>query len=42
MRVCTESFLLGRIGGIDEARLQEMAEKSDQVDAIVAAARNAR
>jgi beta-lactamase class A len=35
-------IILGRIGGIDEARLQEMTEKSDQVEALVAAARNAR
>jgi hypothetical protein len=35
-------IILGRIGGIDEARLEEMVEKSDQVDAIVAAARNER
>jgi len=35
-------IILGRIGGIDELGLQKMEEKSDQVDAIVAAARNAR
>jgi hypothetical protein len=35
-------IILGRIGGIDEARLQGMSEKSDQVDALVAAARSAR
>jgi hypothetical protein len=35
-------IILGRIGGIDEKRLQEMAGKSDQVDAIIAAVRNAR
>lgn len=33
-------IILGRIGGIDEARLKEMAQKNDQVDAIIAAAQH--
>jgi len=35
-------LILGRIGGIDEARLQDVAGKRDQLDSIVAAARNAK
>jgi hypothetical protein len=35
-------IILGRIGGIDEARLKDMAEKSDQIGIIVGAARNAK
>jgi hypothetical protein len=34
--------ILGRIGGIEEARLKEMADKNEQVDAIIAAARSAK
>ena len=32
-------MLLGRMGGIDEARLQEMAAADDQVEVIITAAR---
>jgi len=35
-------IMLGRIGGIDEKQLNEMAGKNDQVDAIITAARNAK
>ena len=33
-------IILGRIGGIEEARLKGMAQKNDQVDAIIAAAQH--
>ena len=35
-------IILGRMGGMDEKRLNEMAGKNDQLDAIVTAARNAK
>lgn len=38
----TFRVLLGRIGGIDEARLQKMAGDYDQADIIIAAARNVK